>query len=121
MQWDVEYTDEFEIWWSTLSGLEQEAIARSVELLARLGPALARPHADTIKGTRLANLKELRTQCVGQPYRMLFVFDPRRSAILLIGGRKTGEARWYKKMIPLAEKLYAEHLAELRKAGLIDG
>ena len=121
MRWEVEYTDQFEQWWTSLCEGEQEAVARSVELLLRIGPSLARPHADSVKGLRLANLKELRTQYGGEPYRTLFAFDPRRCAILLVGGCKTGDARWYQKMIPLAEKLYSEHLAQLPKEGLIDG
>ena len=119
--WDVEYTDEFEQWWHKLPQEAQDAVAHSVELLVRLGPSLGRPHVDTLKGSRIPNLKELRTQCRGRPYRTLFAFDPRRCALLLIGGNKGGDRRWYERMIPLAERLYDEHLQQLRKEGLIDG
>jgi len=64
-------------------------------------------------------MKELRTQCGGKPLRSLFAFDPRRTAILLIGGDKTGDSRFYERMIPLADQLYDTYLAELRKEGLI--
>lgn len=64
-------------------------------------------------------MKELRTQCKGRPTRTFFAFDPRRMAILLIGGDKTGDDRFYDRMIPLADRLYDKHLEELRKEGLI--
>jgi hypothetical protein len=117
--WEVEYTHEFERWWNELNEDEQESIAASVELLRQLGPNLSRPHVDTLKGSKHSNMKELRTQHRGRPFRTLFAFDPRRSAILLIGGDKTGESRFYQQMIPLADRLYDEHLESLRKEGLI--
>lgn len=117
--WEVEYTDEFERWWNDLSEDEQESIAASVELLRQLGPQLTRPHADTIVGSKHSNMKELRTQHRGHPLRTLFAFDPRRAAILLIGGDKTGDSRFYERMIPLADRLYDEHLQTLRREGLI--
>jgi hypothetical protein len=64
-------------------------------------------------------MKELRTQCQGRPIRTFYVFDLRRCAILLIGGDKTGDDRFYERMIPLADRLYDEHLTQLRKEGLI--
>jgi hypothetical protein len=118
--WDVEYTDEFGEWWETLTFTEQTAVDASVRLLVRLGPQLARPHVDTVKGSRHSNMKELRTQCQGRPLRSFFAFDPRRSAILLIGGDKTGDNRFYERMIPLADHLYDQHLEELRSEGLIE-
>jgi hypothetical protein len=117
--WEVEYTDEFGRWWEGLGEDEQDAIARSVELLRQLGPSLGRPHADSVQGSRHSNMKELRTQHAGRPLRTFFAFDPRRSAILLIGGDKTGDARFYERMIPVADDLYDIYLMELRKEGLI--
>lgn len=117
--WDVEFTDEFEAWWTTLSEDQQDAVDASVRLLETIGPQLGRPHADTLVGSRHTNMKELRTQCQGRPLRTLFAFDPRRAAILLIGGEKTGDDRFYERMIPEADRLYDEHLAELKKEGLI--
>jgi hypothetical protein len=117
--WEIEYTDEFGGWWDSLTTDEQESLAASVELLRQLGPQLPRPHADTIRGSRHSHLKELRTQHLGRPLRTLFAFDPRRTAILLIGGDKTGDDRFYQQMVPLADRLYDEHLQQLRKEGLI--
>ncbi|MBI1374598.1 MAG: addiction module toxin RelE [Phycisphaera sp.] len=119
MAWEIEFTDEFGRWWETLDEAEQDAIAVSVTLLRELGPSLPRPHADSIHGSRHSNMKELRSQCQGQPLRTFFAFDPRRSAILLIGGNKAGDARFYERMIPLADRLYDEHIAQLRQEGLI--
>ena len=115
--WEVEYTDEFGQWWHELDEDEQESVVASVELLKALGPGLPRPHADTVKGSRFRNMKELRTQHQGRPLRTFFAFDPLRNAILLIGGDKTGDGRFYERMIPVADRLYAEHLAELEEEG----
>jgi hypothetical protein len=113
--WEVEFTDDFERWWQTLDENEQESLAASVELLRQLGPQLSRPHADVVRGSKHPNMKELRTQHQGRPLRTLFAFDPRRCAILLIGGDKTGDNRFYERMIPIADRLYDEHLDALRK------
>lgn len=115
--WEVEYTDEFGAWWGVLDEREQESIAASVELLRELGPNLGRPHVDAVKGSTHSNMKELRTQHEGRPIRTLFAFDPRRCAILLIGGDKTGDDRFYDRMVPLADRLFDEHLEILRKEG----
>ena len=68
---------------------------------------------------RDVQVSELRVQHRGEPYRVLFAFDPRRTAILLIGGNKAGDKLWYDKMIPLADRLYERYLEELRKEGLL--
>ena len=117
--WIVEYTDEFEQWWQTLTEDQQEDLTMSVQLLRNLGPSLPRPHADTVKGSKHKNMRELRTQSKGQPLRTFYAFDPRRCAILLIGGDKTGDKRFYDKMLPQAELLYDKHLKELKNEGLI--
>lgn len=119
MAWDVEYTDEFEQWWASLTEDEQADVNASVELLETHGPQLARPHVDTIKGSKHSNMKELRTQSGGKPLRTFFAFDPRRNAILLIGGDKTGDARFYERMIPIADGLFDDYLEEIKKEGLI--
>lgn len=107
--WEVEYTDEFEEWWGTLSLREQGTIDDAVSALQDLGPALGRPWVDAIKTSRHPNMKELRPR--GGNLRILFAFDPRRAAILLIGGDKTGLwDRWYAEMVPVADRLYDEHL-----------
>jgi len=117
--WSVEYTDEFGQWWEGLNEDVQDAIDRSVGLLERLGPSLGRPHADAVKASRHGNMKELRVQRRGKPYRIFFAFDPRRTAVLLIGGCKAGDKRFYDRLIPVADDLYDVHLNDLRKEGLI--
>jgi hypothetical protein len=76
-----------------------------VELLEAMGPALGRPQVDAVRQSRHPNMKELRIQHAGQPYRVFFAFDPRRAAILLIGGCKAGDERFYDRMIPTADSL----------------
>lgn len=118
MTWEVEYTDELGAWWETLTEAEQESIDASVRLLEARGPHLGFPHSSAINGSRHAHLRELRVQHQGRPYRILYAFDPRRSAILLIGGDKTGNDRWYEVFVPLADSLYDVHLDTLNKEGL---
>lgn len=115
MAWSIEYTDEFGSWWGTLSVDEQEDVAAKVKLLEMVGPALGRPHAETLsKQSRFPNMKELRIVHRGDAYRVLFAFDPRRVAILLLGGRKPDQ-KWYKTAIPAADKPYEEHLKQVEK------
>jgi len=118
VSWDIEYTDEFFDWWQTLSAREQRPIIAAIEVLEQRGPGLGRPLVDTIHGSRHPNLKELRPR--GGNIRILFAFDPRRTAILLLGGDKTDRwQEWYAEMIPLADDLYDAYLAELRQEGLL--
>ena len=121
MKWEIEYTDEFGTWWDELSISEQESIRASVKLLGELGPQLPYPHSSGISNSRHGNMRELRIQHAGRPFRVLYAFDPRRCVILLIGGDKTGKDRWYAQYVPIADRLYDEHLKILRKEGLIDG
>jgi hypothetical protein len=118
--WPVELTDELEAWWSSeeVSEDDQEAITAAVELLQERGPALGRPLVDGVKSSRHPNMKELRPQ--RNDIRIFFAFDPRRAAILLIGGSKTGQwTSFYQRSVPVADALYDQHLAELRAEGLI--
>lgn len=117
--WKVEFTDEFNEWWNLLDAGEQESVKASVGLMEEFGPQLPRPHSDTVNGSKHSNMKELRTQHQGRPIRTFYAFDPRRMAVLLIGGDKTGDARFYDRMIPLADTLYDAHLKELKKEGLL--
>jgi hypothetical protein len=118
VSWVVEYTDEFEGWWVDLTADEQEAIVAAVAHLERLGPGLGRPLVDTIRESRHSNMKQIRPPTGN--IRILFAFDPRRMAILLIGGDKTDRwTAWYVEMIPLADRLYDEHLDEQRREGLL--
>lgn len=102
-------------WWDGLTEDEQVDVNAKVILLQKLGSALPRPHADLIRSSRHANMKELRIQHAGRPYRVLFAFDPQRCAILLIGGDKTGNDRWYEEYVPIADGIYDRHLAALKK------
>lgn len=115
MRWEVEYTDEFGQWWVELSEQEQISVAASVQLLEQRGPNLGFPHSSGVRGSKHGHLRELRTQHLGRPIRTLYAFDPLRTAILLIGGDKTGDSRWYDLNVPLADRLYDEHLEQLRK------
>lgn len=121
MTWNVEYTDEFVVWWEGLSADEQESVAVSVRLLEERGPSLGFPHSSGIYGSRHGHMRELRTQHDGRPIRTLYAFDPRRFAVLLLGGDKTGDNRWYDIQVPIADRLYDEHLNQLIEEGLIDG
>ena len=121
MELDVEFTNEFGEWWDGLTEDEQVDVDAKVGLLRQFGPALRRPHSGSINSSRHPNMKELIIQYAGHPYRVLYAFDPRRCALLLIGGDKTGDDRWYEKFVPVADGLYDEHLAALRKEGLING
>lgn len=121
MIWEVEYTDEFGEWWDELDESERESVRASVKLLREFGPNLRFPHSSGINGSKHSHMRELRIQHRGKPYRTLYAFDPRRCAILLIGGDKTGDDRWYIDNIPAADVLYDEHLQQLIREGVIDG
>lgn len=113
MAWEVEVSDEFIEWYDSLSESEGVSVDFAVDMLVDNGPTLGRPYADTLEGTRYPNLKELRVQHEGRPLRILFAFDPRRSAYLILGGDKTGNSRWYVDAIRRAEAIYAQHLKEI--------
>lgn len=115
--WTVEYTDEFEMWWIELAEGVQDDIDRVVMLLEDRGPSLGYPYSSDIKGSRFA-IRELRIQSSGHPIRVLYAFDPVRSALLLLGGDKTGNERWYEENLPRAERLFEEHLEEIKQEGL---
>ncbi len=112
MGWEVEYTDQFGDWWEDLTDGEQDEVLAVVGLLEKLGPQLSFPHTSGINESRHSHMRELRIQYKGDPYRILYAFDPRRTAILLIGGNKAGDDHWYEKMVPVADDLYDEHLKE---------
>jgi hypothetical protein len=114
--WEVLYTDEFGAWFETLNEDQQDAVIARVELLEAEGPALGRPTVDTIASSRYPNMKELRVS-KGGAIRILFAFDPRRQAVLLIGGDKTGQWHaWYEEAIPVADDLFDEYLRETNQA-----
>ena len=107
MSWDVEYTDGFEEWWNDLELAAQESVAVVVGLLEQKGPSLGFPYSSDVRGSRHGNLRELRIQHRGHPYRVLYAFDSRRTAILLLGGSKKGDERWYDRNLPIADWLWA--------------
>lgn len=113
MPCEVEYTDEFELWWLQLDEEEQISVAATVGLLEEYGTSLRFPHSSQIKGSRFGQMRELRIQHQGKPYRVLYAFDPLRNAILLLGGDKTGNNRWYEIHVPIAEQLFEVHLQTL--------
>jgi hypothetical protein len=121
VEWEIEVTAEFELWWDTLSETEQEDVRACVLLLRAHGPTLRFPFSAGIRTSRHPRMRELRIQHGGEPYRVLYAFDPRRTAILLIGGKKTGDPRWYETSIAIADRLYDEYIAELQREGLLDG
>lgn len=120
MIWDVEYTNEFEDWWRSLTGIEQEDVDAYVQRLEARGPNLPYPYSSGINKSRHSHMRELRVQSHGDPFRVFYAFDPKRAAILLIGGKKTGNNRFYEDMIPIADDLYDQHIAELKAEGVIE-
>ena len=119
MTWDVEYTDVFEEWWGGLTDDEQDSVAFGVRLLEERGVSLDHPYSSKVEQSRHGRMRELRVQHEGRPYRVLYAFDPRRTAILLIGGDKTGQGRWYEEYVPKADDLYDAHLEALKSEGLL--
>lgn len=115
MAWDVEVTDQFKAWWNGLTEPECISVERAVLLLEERGPHLPFPYSSGVSGSRHSAMRELRVQHHGHPYRVLYIFDPRRVALLLLGGNKTGDDRWYEKNIPLADQHYADYLAEIEE------
>lgn len=113
LMWNVVLIDEVEEWFLALAkgdAAEATAVTAAIDLLAEQGPALSRPLADSIKGSRIHNMKELRPS--GTSIRILFVFDPERQAVLLVAGDKAGNWQgWYKENIPVAEGRYDGWLA----------
>ena len=117
MAWTVLQSPQFEAWLQGLAEASQDAIAADVRVLEMLGPQLGRPYVDTLAESRHANLKELRTHYGHHQYRVAFAFDPKRQAILLLGGDKTGanQRRFYKILIQEADAIFDLHLAGLAK------
>ena len=114
--WQIETTDRFDDWFADLDKDGQAEIIAKVELLGLLGPRLGRPHADTLKDSKHANLKELRADTASAVLRVAFAFDPKRTALLLVAGNKAGvgQRRFYKQLIAQADELFDAHLAQLK-------
>jgi hypothetical protein len=111
MSWDVYFTAQAEEWMLALDDSDYEAMMAAIELLEEHGPTIGRPAVDRIDSSRHHNMKELRS--FGGHLRALFAFDPRRRAIVLLGGDKTDDwTGWYDRNIPLADELYDQYLQE---------
>jgi len=119
MRYEVEVTDEWLEWFDELTAAEQDELAAVVGLLEERGPHLPFPYSSGVTTSRHPHMRELRAQVHGRPFRTLYAFDPRRIAILLMGGDKTGDDRWYDVFVPRADDLYDEHLQILENEGLI--
>ncbi len=114
--WHVATTAAFDEWFADLDEDGQAELIAKVELLKLLGPKLGRPHADTLKGSKHANMKELRAETANKVIRVAFAFDPNRAGILLVAGDKSGvsQKRFYKQLIARADELFDAHLATLK-------
>lgn len=119
MECEIEYTDEFEGWWAELNVEEQTSVAAAVGLLEHHGVTLGHPYSSQVKSSRHGHMRELRIQHQGRPFRVLYAFDLRRTGILLVGGDKTGNDRWYEEFVPTADRLYDLHLQTLHREGLL--
>jgi hypothetical protein len=117
--WTVATTDTFDGWFVELGEYSQAEIIAKVNLLKLSGPRLGRPHADTLKGSKHANMKELRADTKDEVLRIAFAFDPERAAILLVGGDKSGvgQKRFYKQLIAKADTLYDAHVEAINARG----
>ena len=115
MDWDVMLDDEFAAWLDELDAGVRNAILAHAALLRERGPLLGRPYVDTLEASAFPNMKELRVQFRGEPWRILFAFDSKRAAVLLVGGNKTGDRRWYKTQIPIADERFKRHLKRLKE------
>lgn len=118
MTWDVAFGDEFDEEFEALPEGVQDELLAAARLLGAFGPQLGRPHADTLKDSSFANMKELRFDAADGAWRVAFAFDPDRKAILLVAGDKSGgsEKRFYKTLIARADKRYQGHLDRIAAA-----
>ena len=115
MSWVVSLHDAFAREFDEMEEAVQDELLAKLNLLKAVGPQLGRPHADTLSGSRHANMKELRFTAAGGVWRTAFAFDPERQAIVLVAGDKAGTAqkRYYKTLIAKADRRYDDHLATI--------
>jgi hypothetical protein len=115
--WTVEFHDEFDPEFDALPEQVQDELLAQLVLLEKIGPALGRPRVDTLKGSEHANMKELRFAAGGGEWRVAFAFDPRRRAMVLVAGDKSGvsERRFYKQLMKKAEQRFTDHCGRLKK------
>ena len=117
--WAVLTTDAVQAWWASLDDKGQRVLVRGQALLAVHGVHLGYPYTSKIRTSRHPHMRELRLLDRARPLRVLFAFDPLRRAVLLVGGDKTGDAQFYRRLIPVADRLYDEHVRDLKREGLI--
>ena len=119
MKWEVEFHKDFDPEFDALPEEVQNELRAYALLLEQFGPLLGRPRVDTLKGSRHANMKELRFNAAGGVWRVAFAFDPKRNAVLLIAGDKSGggEKRFYRQLIAKADDRFDEHLSRMKKKG----
>ena len=117
MKWEVEFHKDFDPEFDALPDDVQNELLAHALLLEQFGPQLGRPRVDTLKGSRHANMKELRFDAAGGVWRVAFAFDPKRNAVLLIAGDKSGgdEKRFYRQLIAKADERSDDHLARTKK------
>lgn len=113
MEWSVQFDERFAQEFASFAAAVQVEIEALAILLARFGPQLGRPHADTLKGSKHPNMKELRFKAADGVWRVAFALDPERAAVLLVAGKKAGrsETRFYKQLIRIADERFSEHLS----------
>lgn len=116
MGWEIEMTEPMTAWYHSLDERSAHRVTAAIDQLERVGPGLGRPFVDSVKGSRHHNMKELRS--VGGNVRVLFAFDARRHAVMLVGGDKTNDWRgWYGRNLPVADRLYDKHLRSIEGGG----
>lgn len=116
MTWTVQLHETFDAEWDELPIAVQDELLALMGLLKQFGPTLGRPRVDTLKGSRHANMKELRFDAADGVWRVAFAFDPKRRAILLVGGDKSGgsEKRFYRQLIRKADERFDAHIARIK-------
>ena len=119
MAWEIRNSNEYLEWYEELTQRQKRDVSRAVDLLSEHGVRLEHPHTSSVNSSRHGRMRELRVQSGGRPLRILYAFDPLRAAILLIGGDKTGNSRFYIQYVPVADSIYDRHLGDLRQRGLI--
>jgi hypothetical protein len=117
MPWEVRFDDAFEAEFDQLPEAVQDELLARVKALGQFGPQLGRPHVDTLKDSKHANMKELRFNCEDGAWRVAFAFDPKRQALLLVAGDKAGanQRKFYEKLIQTADERFDAHLEKLKK------
>lgn len=114
--WTIITTDMFAHWLSSLDDSDRASVLAMLLVLREKGPGLSRPYADTVKGSRYINMKELRIQRRGDPIRAFYAFDPARNGIVLCAGNKVGnEKRFYAEMLPVADRQFTDWLNRLKE------